>query len=131
MSNHGITVSKSDIRMFDQGSYKYHTTIVSDVIDRDVAVMILLDTYTNSDPRKIKRYLKEAIDIASRTVDIKEPCVRASYFENKEEWMHIDIPLYANNNGNIYLARGKENSDVYSWEDADPDGLNKDLCEKN
>lgn len=130
MSNHGITVSKSDIRMFDQGSYKYHTTIVSDVIDRDVAVMILLDTYTNSDPRKIKRYLKEAIDIASRTVDIKEPCVRASYFENKEEWMHIDIPLYANNNGNIYLARGKENSDVYSWEDADPDGLNKDLCEK-
>ena len=27
LANHGITVNKSDIRMIDQGSYKYHTTI--------------------------------------------------------------------------------------------------------
>lgn len=54
LSNYGIIVNKSDIRMFDQGSYKYHTTIVSDVIDRDVAVMIPLDIDINPDPRKIK-----------------------------------------------------------------------------
>ena len=73
LAHHGITVNKSDIRMIDQGSYKYHTTIKADVVDRDVAVMIPLDTSTNDDPRKIKGYLKDAITIPSRTVTIKEP----------------------------------------------------------
>lgn len=77
--------------MFIQGSYKYNTTIVSDVVDMDVAVMIPLNIDENPDPRKIKRYLKESIDIAQRSVTIKEPCVRASYYEDGEEWMHIDL----------------------------------------
>lgn len=38
--------------------------------------------------------------------------------------MHIDFPIYAENNGQLFLARGKENSDNYKWEDADPEGLN-------
>lgn len=33
MKNHGIDLNKSDIRMIDQGSYKYNTTIKSSVID--------------------------------------------------------------------------------------------------
>lgn len=130
LEDHGIDINKSDIRMIDQGSYKYKTTIKTDIVDRDVAVMIPLDTTENSDPRKIKEYLKESIDISQRTVTIKEPCVRASYFENGEEWLHIDLPLYAEDNGKVYLARGKANSTNYSWEEADPDGLNDDLCGK-
>ena len=59
LKDHGITVNKSDIRMFIQGSYKYNTTIVSDVVDMDVAVMIPLNIDENPDPRKIKRYFKE------------------------------------------------------------------------
>lgn len=128
LEDHGIDINKSDIRMIDQGSYKYKTTIKTDVVDRDVAVMIPLDTAENSDPRKIKEYLKESIDIPQRTVTIKEPCVRASYFENGKEWLHMDLPLYAEDNGKVYLARGKTNSAKYSWEEADPDGLNDDLC---
>lgn len=130
MEKHDIELNKSDIRMIDQGSYKYNTTIKSKVVDRDVAVMIPLDISKNSDPRKIKKYLKEAINIPVRSVSIKEPCVRAAYYEKEVEWLHIDLPLYARDNGTIYLARGKENSDKYSWEEADPDGLNDDLCEK-
>lgn len=130
MEKHDIELNKSDIRMIDQGSYKYNTTIKSKVVDRDVAVMIPLDISKNSDPRKIKKYLKEAINIPVRSVSIKEPCVRAAYYEKEVEWLHIDLPLYAKDNGTIYLARGKENSDKYSWEEADPDGLNDDLCEK-
>jgi len=130
LKDYGININKSDIRMIDQGSYKYKTTIKTDVVDRDVAVMIPLDITENSDPRKIKGYLKDAIDISQRTVTIKEPCVRASYFEQGEEWLHIDLPFYAENDGQVYLARGKANSEKYSWEEADPDGLNDDLCGK-
>lgn len=60
MGDHGIKLYKSDIRMFIQGSYKYSTTIVSDVIDMDVAVMIPLDITDNPDPRKIKGYLRDS-----------------------------------------------------------------------
>lgn len=130
MKKHNIELNKSDIRMIDQGSYKYNTTIKAAVVDRDVAVIIPLDTVENPDPRKIKEYLKESIDIPVRSVSIKEPCVSAAYYEKGEEWLHIDLPLYADNNGIVYLARGKANSVEYSWERADPDGLNDDLCGK-
>ena len=130
LGNHGISITKSDIRMIDQGSYKYNTTIKDDVVDRDVAVMIPLSTSDNSDPRKIKGYLRDSINISSRTVSIKEPCVRASYYENGEEWLHIDLPLYAEDGYSVYLARGKEYGNENSWEIADPDGLNDYLCGK-
>ena len=126
--DHGISLSKSEIRMIDQGSYKYNTTIKDDVVDRDVAVLIPLDITENSDPRKIKGYLRDAINIASRTVSIKVPCVRASYYEDGKEWLHIDLPFYAQDGDKVYLARGKEYSSNYSWESADPDGLNDYLC---
>ncbi len=130
LDDHGIKVNKSDIRIFDQGSYKYNTTIHSDIVDRDVAVMIPLSINDNDDPRKIKGYLRDAINIYSRTVEIKEPCVRAVYHDNGEEWLHIDLPLYAKDGDRVYLARGKYTSENYSWEEADPDGLNDDLCGK-
>lgn len=130
LSEHEIELFKSDIRMIDQGSYKYNTTIKDKVVDRDVAVIIPLDIDKHTDPRQIKKYLRNSIDISSRTVAIKEPCVRASYIEDGEEWLHIDLPLYAKHNGNLYLARGKEFGNEYSWEIADPDGLNDYLYDE-
>lgn len=133
MDNHDIELKKSDIRIFDQGSYKYHTTIKSEEgksVDRDVAVLIPLDTKAYSDPRKIKGYLRDAISISSRTITIKEPCVSVGYYEDKVEWLHIDLPLYATDGGKVYLARGKEFGSTYSWEIADPDGLNDYMCGK-
>lgn len=129
MDEHGIALNKSDIHMIDQGSYKYNTTIHSDVVDRDVAVMIPLDIQENPDPRRIKGYLRDSIDIPARTVQIKEPCVRAAYHKDGEEYLHIDLPLYALDGDDIYLARGKEYG-TYCWEPADPEGLNDDLCSK-
>ncbi len=127
--DHGISLKKSDIRMIDQGSYKYRTTIHADVVDRDVAVMIPLNIEDNPDPRKIKGYLRDSINTPVRTVEIKEPCVRAAYHKDGEEYLHIDLPLYAKDGDKVYLARGKEYR-TYSWESADPDGLNADLCGK-
>lgn len=34
-SDHGISLNQGDIRMIDQGSYKYNTTIKSNVVDRE------------------------------------------------------------------------------------------------
>lgn len=130
LGDHDISITRSDIRMIDQGSYKYNTTIKGDVVDRDIAVMIPLSTSDNSDPRKIKGYLRDSINISSRTVSIKEPCVRAIYIDNGEEWLHIDLPLYAEDGSSVYLARGKEFGSEYSWESADPEGLNDYLCGK-
>ena len=131
MKKHDIELKKSEIEMFDQGSYKYSTTIRSSVIDRDVAVMIPLDIKKYPDPRKIKGYLRDAIGhVAARTVKIKEPCVNVSYYENGVVWMHMDLPLYAKHNSKVYLARGKEFGTQYSWELADPKGLNDDLCSR-
>ena len=95
LNDYGIDVKKGDIRMIDQGSYKYNTTIKDDIVDRDVAVMIPLDTTVNSDPRKLKGFLRDSINIPARTVTIKEPCVRVSYYDDGKEWLHIDLPLYA------------------------------------
>lgn len=132
---HDIEIKKSDIEIFDQGSYKLHTTIKDNhggSIDRDVAVMFPLDIDQNNDPRKIKGYGRDAINLWNRSTTIKEPCLNVSYVENGTEWMHIDLPLYAKHNGCVYLARGKEfaTEGNYSWEPADPKGLNDYLLNK-
>ena len=130
LDEHGIDIQSSDIRMIDQGSYKYKTTVKDTVVDRDVAVMIPLSTAVHDDPRKIKCHLRDAITIPTRTVSFKEPCIRASYHRNGVEWMHIDLPLYALDGESVFLARGKEFSDQYAWEQSDPDGLNQYLCDR-
>ena len=130
LNDHGIDLVKSDIKIIDQGSYKYNTTIKADIVDRDVAVIIPLDTRKNNDPILIKKYLRDAINLHSREIDIKEPCVTVSYSENGEKWLHIDLPCYAKDQSIVYLARGKEFSDRYSWEIADPEGLNNYFCNK-
>lgn len=130
LADYGINITRDDIRMIDQGSYKYHTTIKSDVVDRDVAVMIPLNNYYDYDARKLKGYLRDSINIPSRTVSIKEPCVTASYHESGKEWLHIDLPFYVQYWSTMFLARGKEHSITWNWEEADPDGLNDYLCNK-
>lgn len=132
---HDIEVKKSDIEIFDQGSYKLHTTIKNNhggSIDRDVAVMFPLDIDQNSDPRKIKGYGREAINLRNRNTTIKEPCLNVSYVKDGTEWMHIDLPLYAKDDESVYLARGREfaTEGNYSWELADPRGLNDYLLDK-
>lgn len=131
LENYGIDVNKSDIDIFDQGSYKYNTTINTEPYDRDVAVAIPLDINEHQDPREVKKALRNALNkVPARTVKIKEPCVNVAYFENGNEWMHIDLPVYAKKDDKYYLARGREYSENYSWEEADPHGLNDYFLER-
>jgi len=126
--NDGIFINKSNMVFIDQGSYKIGTIIKSPPngsIDRDVAVIFPLDINEHNDPRVLKKHAKTALEIKNKRVPrIKEPCVTVSYFENGKEWLHIDFPMYAEYNGKLYLARGKETSLNYTWEESDPKGLN-------
>lgn len=130
---HDITINKTDMRFIDQGSYKLNTTIKSKdgSVDRDVAVIFPLDIDTYTDPRVLKKYARDALKIENvRTPSIKEPCITVSYNKKEEEYLHIDFPMYAQHNGSLYLARGKEFSETYSWEIADPEGLNDFILDK-
>jgi hypothetical protein len=130
LKEHGITVNKSDLRFIDQGSYRQaiSTTIEDKIVDRDVAVIFPLDIEENTDPRKIKGFARDALTITNvREPKIKEPCITVYYLKQGEENIHIDFPLYAEHNGTLYLARGKEFSATYEWEKCDPDGLNEYL----
>ena len=131
----GIEVSKSDFRFLNQGSYALNTTIRNDygAIDLDYAVIIPIDTTKFKDTPKIKKAVKNSLThVSARTVKIKEPCVTVSYYENEEENIHIDFPIYATDEYDIHLARGKEFSseENYKWEDADPEGLNNYFTDK-
>lgn len=134
-AENGIEVKKTDIEIFDQGSYKLNTTIKNNYggsIDRDVAIMFPLDITVNNDPRAIKKHGRDALNLWNRKTTIKEPCLNVSYVENGEEWLHIDLPLYAKHNNEVYLARGNEFAldGYFSWEKADPKGLNDYLLER-
>lgn len=123
-----ISVNKSDLRFINQGSYKIGTTIhpnEGQSVDLDYAVILPLDIYEHTDPRKVKKAVKESLIINNvRIPVIKEPCVTVGYHSNGVEYMHIDFPVYAEFNSTLYLARGKESSEKNKWESADPEGLN-------
>lgn len=127
LKNIGINVNKSDFEFINQGSYSIGTTIKNPYggVDLDYAVIIPINIADNDDTRKIKKAVKNSLShVSARTVNIKEPCVTVSYYEGEEEKIHIDFPVYAEHNSLLYLARGKEYSDDYKWETADPKGLN-------
>ncbi len=124
----GIELNSNEIRFIMQGSFKLGTTIksVDGDVDLDQAVIFPLDINEFEDSRVIKKLGKNALEISGRRIPkIKEPCVTVDYIRNGEDWLHVDFPMYADSNGLKYLARGKENSSTYSWELADPDGLNE------
>lgn len=128
LKKYNIDINKSDLRFIHQGSYKIGTTIQSNEgqsVDLDYAVIIPLDKDEHNDPRQVKKAVKNALLINNiRIPKIKEPCVTVAYHSNGEEYMYIDFPIYAEYNSNLYLGRGKETSEEYNWELADPEGLN-------
>lgn len=133
LENIGIDVYKSDFEFINQGSYSIGTTIKNPygAVDLDYAVIIPINTTDNEDTRKIKKAVKNALShVSARTVKIKEPCVTVSYYEYGDEKIHIDFPVYAQDNSLLYLARGKEYSNDYKWEIADPKGLNSYFKDK-
>ncbi|MCF1600634.1 cyclic GMP-AMP synthase DncV-like nucleotidyltransferase [Tetragenococcus halophilus] len=117
---------------FVQGSYSVFTGIKSsDVdIDFDIDIGIELDINRNDyeDPVKLKVFVRDAMKLTfpQSKVEIKKPCVTINFSDkNSGESVHVDIALYAKENGSYYLARGNEygNYENRYWEEAEPKKL--------
>lgn len=120
---------------FDQGSYAIHTGTKplhkEDDYDIDIGLCFDLNTDDHQeyldDPVKLKKRIRDALDNANRTVQIKEPCVRVQYTKNGENDYHVDLAVYKNIDGSseLDLARGKEHSSDENryWDRQDPKGL--------
>lgn len=95
---------------FNQGSYALGTGIKPTDGDYDIDVGVQLSCNISSCPVKIKQIVKDALQHTNRTVEIKRPCVTITYKKNGSKDYHVDLPIYALDNGALYLASGKEHS---------------------
>lgn len=121
--SHDISLKKSDINFFIQGSCATNTLIDSGGdIDLDLAIEIPINIDTYNDCRKIKGYVRDSVDNYNRTIEYKKPCITVDY---QSEDLHIDLPVYSIFNEELYLAVGKEYSSDYEWQKCDPKGLNE------
>jgi hypothetical protein len=112
------------IEDFLQGSQSTATAVKHPVEDFDIdrSVVIAFDDAPD-DPVKVKKIvLKVLEDRGFKNAKIKKPCVTADYASLS---LHIDIPLYREQNGEYELAVGKKNSKDENkiWSSSDPKGL--------
>ena len=113
---------------FNQGSYSMHTGVVplDGNYDIDVGLVFDCDKSKYPDPVDLKKKVRDAANTNFRTVVIRRPCVTVNYMENGKVAYHVDLAIYARDaDGNLYLAKGKENSapEHRIWERSDPQGL--------
>ena len=131
-----ITSDAASYTPFNQGSYAMHTGIYPDDDDFDIDVGLEFDINKDDypDPVKVKKWVKDALVGHTKSVTIRRSCVTVQYQKADEPIYHVDFAIYAANNddGKLYIAKGKENSDVSLkfWEVSDPKGLMSCLQDK-
>ena len=114
---------------FNQGSYAMHTGINpdDDDFDIDVGLKFEVDKEDYPDPTVLKKWVRDALEGHTKSVEIRKPCVTVKYQRDGESIYHVDFAVYAagNADGKMYLARGKEFSDEENkfWEESDPQKL--------
>ena len=91
-----------------------HTGIKPKDDDYDIDVGLKFDIDKKDfDPVEVKKWVKDALDGHTKSVEIRRSCVTVTYQKNDEPLYHVDFAVYAANNcdGKMYIAKGKENSD--------------------
>ncbi len=108
----------------DQGSYAMNTGIKPINSDYDIDVGINFDlTNDEYDSNKLKKLVFDTLNKKhNRTVEFNRPCITVRYADG----YHVDLVIYANNNGDMHIAWGKQHSvENRCWYKADPKGLIK------
>lgn len=110
--------------IFNQGSYAMKTGIVPLDGNYDIDVGLYFDMSKDDTlPVDAKRWVYNAVENHTDNVVYKKPCVTVSY----NAGYHVDITVYAtsNDNGKVYLAKGKpsSNSEDKFWEESNPKDL--------
>ncbi|MEM7557223.1 MAG: cyclic GMP-AMP synthase DncV-like nucleotidyltransferase [Cyanobacteria bacterium P01_A01_bin.84] len=114
---------------FNQGSYDLGTgnIPINGDYDIDVGIIIKIIKDDYPDPVKVKKWIHDALDGHTKSVEIRRPCVTVSYQQDGEQIYHVDLAVYCESDDKIYLAKGKLNSKEENrfWEEADPHELSK------
>ena len=118
---------------FNQGSYSMHTGVIPLDGNFDIDVGLIFDCGTDKypDPVALKKKVRDAANTNFRTVVIRRPCVTVNYVSGGETKYHVDLAVYTQDDeGNLYLAKGKENSaeEHRIWEISDPKELTRLVC---
>lgn len=112
---------------FNQGSYAMKTGIKPDSgdYDIDVGLRFSLKRSDYPDPVTVKQWVYDALNGHTKKVEIRRSCVTVTYQEQGEDAYHVDFACYADEDGDLYIAKGKKNSDEKNryWETSDPLGL--------
>lgn len=82
---------------FNQGSYDLATGVEPLAgEDYDIDVGIVFNFSKNSfKPVEVKKWVYDALNTGSRTLEIKRPCVRVQYHHNGAKWFHVDLAIYS------------------------------------
>ena len=109
-------------KKFDQGSYAMNTGIKPQKGDYDIDVGVVFDISNDEyESYKLKKLVRDKLNKhATRTVIYNRPCITVEYASG----YHVDLAIYANNDGDYHIAWGKEFSNGdRQWEPSDPKGL--------
>lgn len=121
-----ISEDAASYTYFNQGSYAMHTGISPDDGDYDIDVGLRFDIDKDDypDPTVVKKWVRDALEGHTKSVEIRKPCVTVKYQRDGESIYHVDFAVYAasNKDGKLYLARGNEfaSDDNKFWEESDP-----------
>jgi len=132
----GSKNEKPSFDWFNQGSYQMATGIKpqeNDDHDIDVAIVydVNIEDEDYKDPTKLKKWVRDALNIEKREVTIMTPCVRVQYRQKGEVKYHVDFAVYGkefDENGEEvkkHLAKGKEfaSEENRFWEESQPKEL--------
>lgn len=123
-------------KKIDLGSYALGTGIKphdEGDYDIDVGILFEISKADHKDPVKVKEWVLDALTGHTNNVEMRRPCVTVFYQNGDELLYHVDLAIYsAMSDSNIYLAKGKLNSEPAHrfWEDADPRTLIKIISER-
>ena len=121
-----ITSDAPTYSTFNQGSYAMGTGIkpIDGEYDIDVGIRFDLSKDEYPDPLVVKKWVYDALEDHTKNVEVKRPCVTVTYLEGGKPSFHVDLAVYAakNDDGKLYLAKGKLNSSAENkeWEISNP-----------
>lgn len=124
-----ISTDAAAYTTFNQGSYAMGTGIIpeDEDYDIDVGIKFNINKEDYSDPLVTKKWVMDALNGHTKSVEIRRSCVTVTYQKDGESVFHVDFAIYAadNDDGKLYIAKGKEYSTTENknWELTDPQGL--------
>jgi len=115
--------------VFNQGSYAMGTGIqpLGGDYDIDVGLKFNISKEDYPDSTEVKQWVYDALSTHTQRVEFRKPCITVFYQRHDEPIYHVDLAIYSESIGSLYIAKGKLYSqyDERIWETSEPQKLIK------